>query len=55
MEWTDLQDIEIGAHQGAYAGPVYLLTSRNTISAAETFTLALRELPQVTVMRTPHL
>ena len=33
-----------------FAGDVYLLTSRNTVSAAELFTLALRTLGQTTVV-----
>ncbi len=33
-----------------YLGPVYLLTSNETASAAEVFTLTMRELPQVTVI-----
>lgn len=33
-----------------YLAPVYLLTSSQTASAAEVFTLAMRELPQVTVL-----
>jgi carboxyl-terminal processing protease len=35
---------------GAFAGPVVLLTSGNTFSAAETFTLAMRVRPNVTVL-----
>ena len=31
-----------------YTGPVYLLTSDYTLSAAEVFTMAMRELPNVT-------
>jgi len=50
--WTALQDITIEGRSSAYQGPVYLLTSSNTISAAETFTLAMRELPQVTLVGT---
>ncbi len=50
--WTELLDIELAAQNDAYEGPVYLLTSRNTVSAAETFALALRELPQVTLVGT---
>lgn len=48
--WTSLQDIAIEGRERAFTGPVYLLISRNTISAAETFTLAMRELPQVTLV-----
>jgi carboxyl-terminal processing protease len=33
---------------GTYLGPVYLVTSRDTISAAEVFVLAMRALPNVT-------
>lgn len=51
-DWTALQDISIEGRSNAYQGPVYLLTSRNTISAAETFSLAMRELPQVTLVGT---
>lgn len=49
---TPLQDISIGAQEEAFLGPVYLLTSRNTVSAAETFSLAMRELPNVTLVGT---
>ncbi len=48
---TPLRDIHIsprGSRQ--YLGPVFLLTSATTASAAETFTLAMRALPQVTVI-----
>lgn len=48
--WTALQDIKVQGRANAYRGPVYLLTSGNTISAAETFSLAMRELPQVTLV-----
>lgn len=50
--WTALQDITIKGRASAYQGPVYLLTSGNTVSAAETFSLAMRELPQVTLVGT---
>ncbi|MEM7536658.1 MAG: S41 family peptidase [Chloroflexota bacterium] len=36
--------------EALFEQPVYLLTSRRTASAAEIFTLAMRELPQVTVV-----
>lgn len=49
---TQLQDISIDAREDAFLGPVYLLTSRNTVSAAETFSLAMRELPNVTLVGT---
>lgn len=49
---TSLQDIGIAAQDDAFLGPVYLLTSRNTVSAAETFSLAMRELPNVTLVGT---
>jgi carboxyl-terminal processing protease len=49
---TPLQDISIGGQEEAFLGPVYLLTSRNTVSAAETFSLAMRELPNVTLVGT---
>ena len=49
---TSLQYITIKGRADAYQGPVYLLTSGNTISAAETFSLAMRELPQVTLVGT---
>jgi hypothetical protein len=50
--WTELQDITIQGRKDAYQGPVYLLTSANTISAAETFSLAMRELSHVTLVGT---
>ena len=48
---SELIDVYIqprGAVQ--YLGPVYLLTSNETASAAEVFTLAMREFPQVTII-----
>lgn len=50
---TRLQDISIEGREDAFVGPVYVLTSRNTVSAAETFSLAMRELPNVTLVGTP--
>lgn len=40
--------IEPPADRPRYAGPVYLLTSNVTVSAAEVFALAMRALPNVT-------
>jgi carboxyl-terminal processing protease len=46
---SELQSIAVVPSTGArYTGPVYLLTSRVTGSAAEIFTLAMRALPNVT-------
>lgn len=49
--FTAWDDVNVGASvAGAYEGPVVLLTSRGTFSAAETFVLAMRERDNVTVM-----
>lgn len=46
---SDLQRIDVTPSLGTrYTGPVYLITSRVTGSAAEIFTLAMRALPSVT-------
>tara|TARA_R110002110_G_scaffold413729_1_gene641537 strand:- start:15314 stop:16783 length:1470 start_codon:yes stop_codon:yes gene_type:complete len=51
---TALQDVVIAPRgEVQYLGPVYLLTSHSTVSAAEAFTLAMRELPQVTLVGQP--
>ncbi|TPV96671.1 MAG: S41 family peptidase [Myxococcales bacterium FL481] len=51
--WTPDQDVVVEPRgDRSFVGPVVLLTSRNTISAAETFTLAMRALPQVTTVGT---
>ena len=42
------QDIYIEPDELRYTGPVYLLTSNVTVSAAEVFTMAMRALPNVT-------
>ncbi|MBX2812517.1 MAG: S41 family peptidase [Myxococcales bacterium] len=50
-DWLEPQDIVIsGKGNAAFTGPVTVLTSRNTISAAETFALAMRELPNATLV-----
>lgn len=51
-EWGPYQDITITARSGAFKGPVALLTSKNTVSAAETFTIAMNELSNVTSVGT---
>jgi C-terminal processing protease CtpA/Prc len=52
--WTEEVSISVSPHDGArYTGPVALLSSNTTISAAETFVLALRALDQVTVVGEP--
>ncbi len=49
--WTEEQEIFVTPRGDApYLGPVALLTSGNTISAAETFAQAMRELPNVTTV-----
>ncbi|MEZ4316743.1 MAG: S41 family peptidase [Myxococcota bacterium] len=48
---TDYREIRVGnAVRDAYEGPVMLLTSRGTFSAAETFVLAMRVRDHVTVI-----
>lgn len=48
---TALLDVEMTPYNGVrYTGPVALLTSTNTVSAAEVFTLSMRELPNVTII-----
>lgn len=50
--FTDPFPITLSARR-AFDQPVVLLTSQLTVSAAETFTLAMRELPKVTVLGEP--
>lgn len=48
---TPLIDVELAPYDGLrFTGPTVLLTSANTVSSGELFTLVLRELPQVTVV-----
>jgi len=51
-QWGPYQDITVTARSGAFTGPVALLLSKNTVSAAETFTIAMHELPNVTSVGT---
>ncbi len=52
-DWTEEQDIHVDPRGPMpFTGSVVLLTSTNTISAAETFTLAMRTLPTVTTVGT---
>jgi len=49
--WTDKRDYFVEPQGPAqFTGPVVLLTSAASVSAAETFAMALRVLPHVTVM-----
>lgn len=46
--WTTLQDVHVSPRDTAYFDkPIVLLQSGNSISAAETFAMAMNELPQV--------
>ena len=48
---TALVDVTLDpAESGSYTGPIALLTSASTVSAAEVFTLIMRTLPHVTLM-----
>ncbi len=50
-ERSELIDVEISPlGKNQYSKPVILLTSASTISAAETFTISMRNLPNVTVV-----
>ena len=47
--WTEEQDVSVTPRTDApFLGPVRLLTSGNTVSAAETFTMAMSALPSTT-------
>lgn len=50
---TPLAEATIEPRGETYTGPVMLLTSSSTASAAETFTIAMRELPHVTIIGEP--
>ena len=48
---TQLRDVYLAPRSDInYVGPVALLTSTSTVSAAETFTMTMSQLPQVTVI-----
>jgi hypothetical protein len=49
-DFGDWVDVHTEANDDGYPGPVVLLTSGGTFSAAETFVLAMRERPGVTVL-----
>lgn len=50
-EWSALKRISVSPAKGArYHGPVALLTSATTVSAAETFAMAMSSLNQVTLV-----
>lgn len=52
--WTKLQDVVVEPRGTEFFDkPIALLQSANSISAAETFALAMNELPQVTSVGTP--
>ncbi|MEL6761682.1 MAG: S41 family peptidase [Myxococcota bacterium] len=46
--WTDSEDIYVVPRGEPFLGPVALLIGKNSISAAETFAIAMNELPNVT-------
>lgn len=51
---TPIREVYLTPHTGVqYTGPVVLLTSASTVSAAETFTLAMSQLPMVTLIGEP--
>lgn len=50
--WGPYQDIVVTPRAGAFTGPVVLLLSENSISAAETFAIAMHSLPNVTSVGT---
>ncbi|MGV6815686.1 MAG: S41 family peptidase [Thiotrichales bacterium] len=48
---TPLEEVMLApAASGTYTGPIVLLTSNSTFSAAETFAISMRSLPHVTLM-----
>lgn len=51
--YTAPQLVHVEGRPDAFTGPLEVLISGNTISAAETFALALRELPQAELVGTP--
>src|SRR5690606_25290400 len=52
--WTDEVPISVTPYEGErYAGPVAVLASSTTISAAESFVMAMRALDQVAVVGEP--
>lgn len=51
-EWSAALDIHVSPRPGAYTGPVVLLMGKNSISAAETFAIAMNALPNVTSVGT---
>lgn len=53
-KWNENMAINVSPSDGArYSGPVAVLASNTTISAAETFVMAMRALDQVTVVGEP--
>lgn len=50
--WGPYQDIEVTPRSGAFTGPVVMLLSKNSVSAAETFAIAMNTLPNVTSVGT---
>lgn len=52
--WTEPFEVYVEPHDGPrFEGPVVVMVSGSTVSAAEIFTLAMRELPNVTVVGQP--
>jgi carboxyl-terminal processing protease len=52
--WTELQDVYVEPRDTSYFDrPIVLLQSGSSISAAETFAIAMNELPQVISVGTP--
>lgn len=48
---TPLQDVYLEPYEGSkYTGPIVLLTSASTVSAAEVFALSMSQLPHVTLV-----
>ena len=50
--WGSRQDITVTPRPNAFTGPVVLLLSKNSVSAAETFAIAMDALPNVTSVGT---
>jgi carboxyl-terminal processing protease len=50
--WGPPQDITVTSRPNAFTGPVVLLLGKNSVSAAETFAIAMHALPNVTSVGT---
>lgn len=52
-EWTDEHQQKLVSAVQPFQGDIVLLTSRHTVSAAEVFVLAMKDLPKVTIIGEP--